>query len=337
MRFALLLIVAWAIGSWALITGRIPLGSGAAPDLPEGITELESWLAEREAAQNVRPGLEKAIVWADSTHSRTNVAVVYLPGLGASREETAPLADSVAADLGANLFYMRPTGHALASDPLANVRARDWFDDAREALAIGAMLGERVVVVGSSNGGALATWAAIEHPDALDALVLLSPNFGPADPLAMFAGLPGGRLLARLIVGETYVWQPENRAQAAAWDTAYASSALVPVVRLSNWVDQPRRLAEVKTPALVLYSTGDLVVSPAQIDRAVDALGSEPKRLEAVPGVGSESRHNLAGDAVSPETTEDVRQRIRRFLVEDLGLERPPADEPGADSAGAPR
>jgi pimeloyl-ACP methyl ester carboxylesterase len=320
--------LAYAAGSWALTTGRVPLGEGRLPELPEGIEELEGWLAEREAAAGVRPGLEKAVVWADSTRSRTNVALVYLPGLGASRAETAPLADSVAADLGANLFYMRPTGHALAEDPLGDVRARDWFDDAREALAIGSMLGERVVVIGSSNGGALAVWAAIRHPDALDALVLLAPNFGPADPMAIFAAFPGGRLLARLIVGETYVWQPENRAQAAAWDTAYASSALVPMMRLSNWVDQPRRLREVRTPALVLYSTGDLVVSPAQIDRAVDALGSEPKRLEAIPDVESRSRHNLAGDAVSPGTTEDVRQRIRRFLVEDLGMERPAAIDP---------
>jgi pimeloyl-ACP methyl ester carboxylesterase len=225
-----------------------------------------------------------------------------------------PLSDSVAADLGANLYYHRPAGHVVRERTMAGVRVGDWLSDAREALAIGALLGDRVVLIGMSNGGALATWASIRHPEALDALVLLSPNFGPLDPAAGLLTAPGGRFLARMAMGPVHTWQPENAAQAEAWDTAYPSAALVPMMRLSTWVDQRRRLRAIEAPTLVVYSPEDQVVDPREILQAAAWVGGSPTRLVPIEGVEAESGHVLAGDAVSPGTTEQVRATITGFL-----------------------
>jgi len=317
------LTVRLVLGSTALLVGIVavtalgafPIGSGQAPDVPEDPLELDAWLTEREAAFSVRPGLESAIVWADpDARGRTDVALVYLHGLSASRVETAPLADSVAADLGANLYYPRLAGHGLVDGHLEGIRIGDWLSDVRDAIAIGQTLGERVVLVGTSHGGALATWAAIRYPEVLAGLVLMSPNYGPVDVRAELATFPGGRALVRAVEGDTHVWQPENRAQATAWDTAYASSAVVPAMRLSTWVDQKRRLSRIRAPTLVLYSPADMVVRPGEIVEGAGWIGGVPKLVLPVQGVESETRHVLAGDAVSPASTEPVRREITRFL-----------------------
>ncbi len=57
--------------------------------LPE---DLDGYLAPSEARLNdLRPGVEKTIVWADSSKGKTPVAFVYLYGFSATRQETPPL------------------------------------------------------------------------------------------------------------------------------------------------------------------------------------------------------------------------------------------------------
>ena len=310
---------ALAVVTTATVGGWYAIGAGDPPPELPPLRGLDGWIADREALAGAREGLEARVVWHDpATRQRTPIVLVYLPGMGASPLETMPLSDSVAADLGANLYYHRPAGHVLRERTMEGVRVGDWLSDAREALAIGALLGDRVVLIGMSNGGALATWAALRHPETLAALVLLSPNFGPLDPAAGLLTAPGGRLLARLAMGAVHTWEPETAAQGEAWDTAYPSAALVPMMRLSTWVDQARRLRAIEAPTLVVYSPGDQVVDPAEILKASAWIGGSPKRLVPIDGVETESRHVLAGDAVSPGTTEQVRRAVTEFLQDVL-------------------
>jgi len=142
-------------------------------------------LAAREAAfDDIRPGSEAWIVWAGAPYAPTDLVVVYLHGFSASRMETAPLAQEVAAALDANLLEMRLSGHGRDGDAMAEPRAGDWVDDAALAMALGRAIGDRVVLIGTSTGGTLATYAATE-PDLAEGLagiVLISPNFRLANP-----------------------------------------------------------------------------------------------------------------------------------------------------------
>jgi len=82
-----------------------------APSLPTAggdAAVLEPWLAAAESRfPDIVPGAEKTIVWAHPDRRRTPLAVVYLHGYTATRQEVAPLCDQLAAALGANLFYTR--------------------------------------------------------------------------------------------------------------------------------------------------------------------------------------------------------------------------------------
>jgi len=172
------------------------------------------------------PGTEKTIHWAAEPGRQTALAIVYLHGFSATRQETAPLADQVAGALGANLFYTRFRGHGRGGDALAEASVNDWLNDAWEALAIGRRLGKQVILIGTSNGGTAASWLATQ-PGAEDlfALVLISPNFGPRDAMAEVLTWPWAEAIGRVVVGREYAWTPSNERHACYWPHRYPSSA----------------------------------------------------------------------------------------------------------------
>ncbi len=307
-------------GVFALLAGAFVLGPRPEVDttrrplsLPN---DLDAYLARTEARFNdVRPGAEKTIVWADSLGSRTEVAVVYLHGFSATRQETRPLADSVAAQLGANLFYTRLAGHGRSDDAMAEASVNAWLNDAYEAVAVGRRLGEKILLIGTSTGATLATWLAAQ-PDIADtllALVLISPNFAPKDPNARFLLWPWGGLLAEMVSGPYREWEPHNADQGRYWTTRYPTEALLPMMGLVGLVDE-LDLGVIQTPVLVLYSPKDQVIDETRVEARFDDFGATRKKLFTIEEAGDPSNHVLAGAVLSPENTVPLTEEIVRFV-----------------------
>lgn len=79
----------------------------------------------------------------------------------------------LARDFGCNLSLSHLPGHGLEADvAMRGIDAQELLDGAARALAIGRALGERLMVIGTSMGGALALELAAQRPDLVDALVL---------------------------------------------------------------------------------------------------------------------------------------------------------------------
>lgn len=292
----------------------------AAPVIPQ-IDALDVWLARNEATHpTLVAGAEKRIVWARKPGERTPLAVIYLHGYTATRQEVAPLCEQLAASLGANLYHTRLHGHGLDPAALGVATAEDWLRDAAEALAIGRTLGERVVVVGTSTGGTLALWLAQqESAESIAAMLLISPNLGPRNRQGELLAGPWGAQLLSGLVGDTYEWQPANDAQRRYWTWRYPARALLPMMALVREVrDSP--LESIRIPTYVLYSRDDGVVHPDEIERAFSRFGSPIKTLEPFPDAQDRSRHVLAGDILAPQDTSRVLERMQRFLTRlDLG------------------
>jgi pimeloyl-ACP methyl ester carboxylesterase len=124
--------------------------------LPE---DLDEYLKQSEAAfSDIVPGAEKTIIWANPEKTKTTLAVIYLHGYSATRQETAPLSEHIAKKLGANLFCTRLSGHGRGGAAMAEACANDWLNDSLEALAIGKRLGEKIIIISVSTGGTLAAW-----------------------------------------------------------------------------------------------------------------------------------------------------------------------------------
>ncbi len=299
---------------WFLTPTRVETGT-ATVELPE---DLDAWLDRAERQVDGRYGLvpdtDKRISWIEKGR-KTPYSVVYLHGFSATRQETAPLSQSVAAALGANLFETRLRGHGRQREALTDVRAEDWLVDAAEALAIGARLGERVIVISTSTGSTLAA-AMIGHPamSAVDAIVMLSPNFAPRDAGAAWLTRPAGPVLAKMLHGETQSWQPHNEQQRLYWSTTYPMDSVVEMMRLVDLAN--RKLpASIDHRMLMFYSPEDAVVSPDAAHAVFAEIQAPQKSAIKISDPGDPSHHVLAGDVLSAESTSQIAAHIVEFIL----------------------
>ena len=276
---------------------------------------LDRDLAVAEARfDDLIPGVEKKIVWADSAGAKTPLSLVYLHGFSATRQETAPLADTLARRWGANLFYTRLAGHGRPGEALEHPTANDWLNDADEAMEIGRRIGERVIVMGTSTGGTLATWlAARENTPDLAGVVLISPNYWVQAAGAGAMLWPWGKQILHMIQGPSYEWKPENELHARYWTYRYPSIALFEMMNLLDHVND-MDFGQINVPALFVYSPNDRVVNPSRIEAAYEAFGSGLKEIEAIETVEDRNNHVLAGDILSPGSTLPIADRIDAFV-----------------------
>lgn len=271
----------------------------------------ESYLARQEAAvANIRGGLQKEILWANADHRRTPLSVVYIHGFSASKGEVRPLPDLVAVRLGANLFYTRLTGQGQDGAAMATASVNAWINDYEEALAIGRSIGERVVVIATSTGASLAVWAATQ-PDASEgvaAIALISPNFGIRAKGAQMLTMPWGRQIAQLVAGKEHAFEPRNALHEKFWTTRYPIGATLPMQAITELAyGAPVETAE--TPALFIFSDADRIVR-ADLTREIASRWGGPNEVVPVDDTGDPDNHVIAGDALSPQTTGFLAQRI---------------------------
>ena len=290
--------------------------------------DLDEWLAKSEREANAKealiPETGKRIRWYQGRkNTRTRFSVVYLHGFSATRQEIAPVGELIADGLQANLFETRLAGHGHQDNPLQGVRAEDWLEDAAEALSVGAMIGEQLIVMGTSTGATLAL-AMAEHPsfEPVSTIVLLSPNFAPRDMNARFLTWPGGPQLAEMVAGKTRSWEPKNELQALYWSTTYPMAAAVEMMRLVQYV-RGRLPMRLQPSLLTIYSPKDTVVDTGRIVEAFGQMDSPRKQLIAIPGSGDSSNHVLAGDILAPENNQPIAEQIIAFIRPDIGVADP--------------
>jgi pimeloyl-ACP methyl ester carboxylesterase len=272
----------------------------------------QAYLAREEAAvPNIREGLDKEIIWANPlVHAKTPLAVVYIHGFSASKGEVRPLPDDVADELGANLFYTRLTGHGQDGAAMAQGSVNAWVNDYEEALAIGRAIGDKVIVIATSTGGSLAAWAATQPNASSDvaAIAFISPNFGVKASGADLLTMPWGKQIAELVGGKERSFPPRNALHEKLWTTRYPMAALPPMAALTNLAyEAPVEKATI--PALFIFSDSDKVVRPDRTREIAGRWGA-PHELVPVDDTGDPDNHVLAGDALSPQTTAFLTERI---------------------------
>ena len=282
---------------------------------PEPGPDLDAWLAEREAAvPGITPGAEKTIRWAGEPGQRTPLALVYLHGFSATRQEVSPLPEDLAAALGANLFSTRLTGHGLPGEALGAARVSDWDHDIREAMAVAERLGDRVVLIGTSTGGSMAVLAALDptYREALAGIILISPNFAINSGQAWVLDLPFASSWVPAVMGQTRSWEPQNDAHGRFWTTSYPTAALFPM-RVVQRAAQDADHAAATVPALVFYAQGDTVVR-SDATEAVIARWGAPIEAHVVTDADDPGQHVIAGDILSPTATPGILRTATDWL-----------------------
>lgn len=309
---ALVGMVVFLLGPRTPTTARTP----PAPSLPNDLKALEAWIAEREAAlPDIRPGLDKRILWADpNAQEKTPLAIVYLHGFSASPREVSPLIDNLSRRLEANAFLMRLHGHARDPDAMKETSLEGYLADAVEALAIGRKLGERVLLIGNSHGGTLATWLAGQmNPEELAGLILLTPNFFPADKRVHIAYLPWGEQIAQLAGGKYRLNTRQNALHEERWSLRYPTIAVLPMMGLCKTVER-MDLSAIDAPVQMFVVTEDRVIDTEIAKQRFAEFPHPGNQLIEYPAVPDMDQHLVAGEALAADITDTTEGAIYVFL-----------------------
>jgi pimeloyl-ACP methyl ester carboxylesterase len=284
------------------------------PDPPD---QLEAYIRRSEGRlANIRENCEKKIVWHGTEKRKTALAVVYIHGFSASRMETWPLCDRLASSLGANLYYTRLNGHGQDGAALGAARVEDWLVDGLEAVSIGSRLASKIILIGTSTGGTLATWLAAQRPVAplIHSLILISPNFFPKNPLAAAALCPPALRLLEHLFGGWRSFSVVNAAQARYWTIRYPLKAVATMMQLV-WRAWRIDLKHAAMPVMMMLNPWDRVINVSlAVIRYLTFPGAR-KRLMLFTGNKDPGRHVLAGEILAPEGTEKALAWIQSYLV----------------------
>jgi pimeloyl-ACP methyl ester carboxylesterase len=276
----------------------------------------EAYLAEEEEKiPGIREGQQKQIVWADpQSRRKTPISIIYIHGFSASSGEIRPLPDMVAEDLGANLFFTRLRGHGRDGPAMAEASVHDWVNDMAEALAIGRRIGDKVIVMATSTGGSLATWAATKPGlmDRVAGFVLFSPNYGVKATGAELLAMPWGGQMAELLIGKQRSFTAHNEKHAALWTSSYPTKALLPFAGITE-LALAAKVETISIPALFIFSEQDNVVRPEITAQMAERWGA-PTSTILVENSGDPDNHIIAGDALSPDNTIPLAKAVEKWI-----------------------
>src|SRR6056300_1665098 len=244
------------LGAVYLVGPRVdtPVFSKDTPYVPADLDSLQSWIKKRELEKgNVRQDNESKIYFYDSLPKKTKYSVVYLHGFTASGKEGDPVHKIIAKAFGANLYVPRLHGHGLEEEePMLNFNNDDFWESGKEAVEIAKRLGEKVILLGTSHGGALSL--SLADDSKICALGLFGPNIEVFDSKAKLLSKPWGLQIARLVKGGKYhyMWKPSEEKQ-SYWT---AKTRLEATTHMQKFLDvkmRPAIFKKVKAPVFLAY------------------------------------------------------------------------------------
>ncbi|MFT5169033.1 MAG: esterase/lipase [Saprospiraceae bacterium] len=292
-------------------------------DIP--LTGLIDYITAKEAKiTNLKPDNQSRIVWADGI-AKTEYSVVYLHGFSASPKEGDPIHQEFAKRYGANLYIPRLSGHGIQDDDaFKNLNPKDLIDSAKEAIAIGQILGDKVILMSCSTGGTLALYLAAANPDTFAGLVMYSPNIDIYDAKSELLTIPWGQQIASAIIGEhRTMTHNKGTERENYWTYTYNTQGLICLKYLIEHTMTETILSKVKLPYFLGYyykneEDSDHVVSIDQMKwfHKISATPDDQKRLIAFPEVGN---HVMTSSMLSKDL-ESVRKESFAFAEAVLGL-----------------
>ncbi len=257
-------------------------------ELRADLHELDAMLRERESKHvSLKPDNEASITWAHDSVARTEFAVVFLHGFSASKVEGRPVTTAFARAFGMNLFEPRLFGHGLDTvDALIGLTPENYLHSAKEAIAIGKVIGKKVIVMGSSTGATWALYLAAHDPD-IAAVMCYSPNIAIFDPNAKLITGPWGLQLARLLSGGKSRGFEASEEIQRYWQTSYRLESIVTVQSVLDATMHPETFQSITQPVFV----GCFYKNETEQDRTVSVqamrdmmlqLGTTPERKRLV-------------------------------------------------------
>jgi len=295
------------------------------PEVPIKPGELEEYISSNESKHKVKPDNGARIIWADSSHRKTEFSVIYLHGFTASQKEGDPIHRQFARSFGCNLYLSRLSDHGIdTTDALLNFTGERWWQSVKEALAIGKMIGNKVIIISTSTGGTAAIMLASHYPDDVFALLNLSPNIELKNPAAFILNNPWGLQIARINSGGKYRIEPDDETS-SYWSNTCRLEATVQLEQLLEETMKKETFQKIKQPVLTLcYFKNEEEQDPTVKVSAMMEMHRELgtidtlKSIIRLPDVGA---HVMGSDMLSKDV-KGVYLELEKFAINTLRLKK---------------
>ena len=280
------------------------------------IDNLDSLLESQEkVVKGLRPGTEKKIVWAGESAVKSKTSIVFIHGFSASHVETYPVIDLIASEMNANAFFTRLRGHGKDGLALAEATYEQLLDDTMEAIEIGKLIGENVVLIGCSTGCSLIHIALDQNQD-IKAAIYISPNFGPKPIKGQALRIPGAKFLAPLIFGQEHSFEAKNDEYTTCWTTKYPTKALFTIKTTVLAAHQVNHCA-IKVPIMMWFSDKDKVVNAKWTRKIASMMGDNVTLYNpSLTDQDDPSYHGIIGDILSPSQTLVAVDKLFNWLAQ---------------------
>lgn len=259
------------------------------PNEPAAIT---SFLQAKEAQNgNLKPDNEGQIIYADSANpQKTKTVVLYIHGFSASPMEGNPLHKAIAKSLHANLVLARIEDHGEfpTDSTMAKASADKFYQSVENYYALAKKLGDEVIVLGTSFGGAMSLVLATKHPE-IKALMLYGPCIAIKGPTAPLVDNPWGLQLARAVMRSDFRDIPSvSSGHKNFWSLHYRLEGVVAIQNFLTHEMTDATFEKVKVPVFLGYyyqdeTHQDNVVSVQAMRDMFPKLGSKIKKEQAFP------------------------------------------------------
>ena len=284
------------------------------------LNALDSQITAMEAPHKIKPNNEAKIIWADSSKTQTEYAIVYLHGFSASQMEGDPVHQNIAKQFHCNLYLARLAEHGIdTTEDLMNLTAENYWESAKLAYAIGKQLGKKVILMGTSTGGTLALQLAANYPE-IAGLILYSPNIEIFDPSALLLNNPWGLQIGRTVLKSNYVdIKYKDSAYPTYWNKHYRIEAVVALQNLLEATMTEATFKKIHQPTLALYyykdeAHQDNVVKVKAIQKMMQQLAT-PSNLKMEMAMPNTGNHVLASPIVSNDIV-SVEKATTKFMKE---------------------
>ena len=289
------------------------------------IEKLDDYITQQEKkVKDLRPNNEARIVWYKDKIEKTPYSIVYLHGFSAGTMEADPVSFKIAEKYGANMFLARIKDHGRSSiESFVDLSPSDMIESAKEAIAIGHLIGEKVIVMSCSTGSTLSIFLDAHNPSLIDAMVMYSPNIELYDSKSQLAIKPWGLQILRQVFGSNYRSIEMEEGAKPFWTTKYRLEGIVALTSLLNETMTTDVFVKVKSPYLMAYyyeddEKQDKVISTEAI-KEFHKANSTPENLKKRVPLASVKSHVIANKHQSKDW-QSVQKVTEQFLEEVLDM-----------------
>ena len=276
-------------------------------DIDITLTELDQFISAKESKIiDLKPDNQARVIWANpEKKQKTEYAVVYLHGFSASHKEGDPIHHEFAKRYGFNLYLARLEDHGrLDSNSFVGLTPDNFIQSAEDAVDIGKLLGEKVILISCSTGGTLSAILA-SAGENIHSMIMYSPNIDIYDPMSDLLLYPWGKRLSALVMKGHHNRVTYDSLGQAYWNSIYHTNALFALkTMIQNFMTEDQ-FKKIKVPVFMGYyykdeENQDKVVSVKRMMDFYDQIGTPThlKQKTAFPEAGG---HVISSEVFSKD------------------------------------